>query len=94
MSYPAISTGTVLHDASGAAWTVGPITVKVSTDGTTWVKAVDKNNGDWFASGLSGLSAGTTGAVYVKIFVNGEQKTIDGTSAGGPNGYAVFTVTP
>jgi hypothetical protein len=94
MSFPAVSAGTVLHDASGSAWTVDPIAVSVSTDGSTWVKATDKKEGSWTASGLSGLSAGETGTIFVKVIVNGEKKTIDGTSTGGANGYAVFTVTP
>ncbi len=94
MSFPAVSKGTVLHDASGAAWTVDPIAVSVSTDGTTWVKATDREKGNWTVSGLSGLSSGQTGTIFVKVIVNGEKKTIDGTSTGGANGYAAFTVTP
>jgi hypothetical protein len=94
MSYPAVFEGTVLHDASGAEWTVNPIAVSVSTDGTTWVDAVDGGAGNWTVSGLSGLSSGQTGTIFVKIIINSEQKTTDGAAVNGVNGYAPFTVTP
>jgi hypothetical protein len=94
MSFPAVSKGTVLHNAAGTAWKVNPIAVSVSTNGTTWVKATDRGKGNWTVSGLSDLSSGITSTIFVKVIINGEKKTIDGTSAGGTNGYAAFTVTP
>lgn len=94
MSYPAISAGTVLYDESGTQWTVNPIDVSVSTDETNWIPATDYTGGHWSVSGLSGLSAGVTGTIYVKITINGEQKTTDGSAVSGANGYAAFTVTP
>jgi len=94
MNYPAISTGTVLHDESGTQWTVNPIEVSVSTDETNWIPATDYTGGHWSVSGLSGLTAGTTGTIYVKITINGEQKTTDGSAVSVTNGYAAFTVTP
>jgi hypothetical protein len=94
MSFPAVSKGTVLHDASGAAWKVKTIAVSVSTDGKTWINATDNKKGSWTVSGLSGLSSGNTSTIFVKVIINGERKTIDGTSTGGANGYAAFTVTP
>ena len=94
MNFPAVSVGTVLHDAAGAAWTADPVTVSVSTDGTAWVKATDGGSGNWAASGLSGLSSGQTGTIYVKVTVNGERKTTDGAAPSDINGYATFTVTP
>jgi len=94
MSYPAISAGTVLHDESGATWTVNPIEVAVSTDETNWIPATDYTGGHWSVSGLSGLTADVTGTIYIKITINGEQKTTDGSAVSGANGYAAFTVTP
>ncbi len=94
MSFPAVSAGTTLHDESGTAWTVNPITVSVSTDNATWVDATDATGGHWTVSGLSGLTAGQAGAIYVKLTINGEQKTTDGQAPSGVNGYATFTVTP
>lgn len=94
MSYPAVSEGATLHDATGTAWTVSPITVSVSTDKITWVSATDNTGGHWTVSGLTGLSSGQTGTIYVKLTVNGEQKTTDGNALSDTNGYASFTVTP
>jgi len=94
MSYPAVSAGTTLHDASSVAWTVNPITVSVSTDNTTWVDATDATGGHWTVSGLTGLTAGQTSTIYVTLTVNGEQKTTNGNAVSGANGYASFTVTP
>jgi hypothetical protein len=67
------------------------MTVEASTDGgATWVPAVDVTKGHW---GI-GLSSFTTGTVYVKMNVNGEDKTTDGNAVSGANGYATFIVTP
>lgn len=91
MSFPAVSDGTELHDEFGAAWTVNPIVVSVSTDGSTWTTATDNTGGHWSVTGLT-----HTGTVYVMITVNAEQKTTDGNtpSGTGVNDYATFTVTP
>ena len=94
MSYPAVSVGTVLHDAANTAWTVDSMSVSASTDGTTWVAATDKGGGHWFVSGLTGLTVGQAGTVFVKVTVKGEQKTTNGNAVSGPNGYASFTVKP
>jgi hypothetical protein len=94
MAYPAVSGGMTLHDETGAAWTVNPITVSASTDGSTWTAATDNTGGHWSVSGLSGLSSGVTGTIYVKLNINGEDKTTNGNAVSGANGYASFTVTP
>jgi hypothetical protein len=97
MSFPAISTlsTTTLHNESGTPWTVNSVTVQASTDGSTWsADAAETSTGHWSLSGLSGLVSGQTGTLYIKLNVNGEDKTTDGNAASGSNGYAVFTVTP
>jgi hypothetical protein len=93
MNHPAVSTGTVLHDASNTAWTVDPIVVSASTDKMIWVDAVDNDGGHWTA-GLPGLSTGVMDTIYVRVTVNGEQKTTDGMAPSKSNGYGSFTVTP
>jgi hypothetical protein len=94
MSFPAVFTGSTLHDASNAAWTVSSIAVSVSTDAATWIDATEGSGGHWTVSGLTGLTAGQPGTIYVRLTVNGEQKTTDGLAPAGPNGYASFAVTP
>jgi phosphopentomutase len=97
MSFPALSTltTTTLHDQNGALVTVNSVSVLASTDGSTWSSpAAETATGHWSLSGLSGLVSGQTGTIYIKLNVNGEDKTTDGNAASGANGYAVFTVTP
>jgi hypothetical protein len=94
LTFPAVKTGDTLNDQTGTPWTVSTILVEVSTDNATWVTATETGNGHWSAAGLTGLTAGTAGALYVRLTVNGEQKTTDGNALGATNGYQTFTVTP
>jgi hypothetical protein len=94
MSYPAVSVGTTLHDQNGAEVPVTAMTVEASTDGSTWIAGTDNSGGHWSISGLTGLTDGEAGTIYIRIIVNTEQKTTDGNTASGANGYATFTVTP
>jgi hypothetical protein len=91
MSYPAVSVGTVL-----TGLTVTTMVLEASTDGgTTWTAATaDAGTGHWSFAGLTGLSAGVSGTVYVRLNINGEQKSTDGNAAAGATGYATFTVVP
>jgi len=86
-----LDSGDMIADLS-----VASMSVEVSNDGgSTWIAATDSsNNGHWSATGITGLTNGTAGTLYVKVTVNGEQKTTDGLAAGGLNDYASFTVTP
>jgi len=97
MSFPAVTDGTVLQDEDAADWTASPVLLEASTDGTTWVTmTAGTNTGEWTAAGLTGLTDGTEGTIYVKLTINGTQYTTDGeTAAGdGTNDYATFTLTP
>ncbi|GAM09727.1 hypothetical protein OR1_02007 [Geobacter sp. OR-1] len=87
--YPAISSGSTLHDAMNASWTANPVTVALSTDATNWVTATDDGSGHWSNTNVT-LTAG--GKLYVRLSVNGEQKTVDGLAVAGTNGYATFSI--
>ena len=91
MSYPAVSLGTVLSAPTG---TVTSMTIQASTDNATWLTALDNTKGHWSVSGLTGLVSGTTGTIYIKLNVNGEDKTTDGNAVSGTNAYSSFTVMP
>lgn len=93
-SFPAVTVGSQLKDETGTAWTVNTISVQVSTDANTWVNATDSGSGHWSAAGLTGLSAGVSGKIYVKVTVNGVQKTTDGSAVAAANGYQTFIVIP
>ena len=94
MSYPAVSVGTVLKDENGNDWTVDSMSVEVSTDRTNWIAATDNGGGHWSAAGITGLTDGSRGTLYVRLTVNDEQKTDDGNAPDGVADNAAFEVTP
>jgi len=95
MSYPAVNTATVLNSGDATyELTVASITVEVSTDASSWSTATETANGHYAVTGLTGLTDGVQADIYVRLTVNGEQKTTDAASSAGANGYATFTVTP
>jgi hypothetical protein len=83
--YTAVSIGTSL-----TALTVTTMSVEVSSDKTTWTALTDDGNGHWSKTGLAMLSTGTH--LYVRLTINGEQKTTDGAVVGASNTYGDFTV--
>lgn len=94
MDFKAVSAGSVL--SSG---TITYMIVTASTDSTfpatpgVTVTGTDKGTGHWELPGLSSLSSSGIYPVYVKLEVNGEDKTTNGSAASGINSYATFTVT-
>jgi hypothetical protein len=97
MSHPAVSVGTVLNAGHMTyELSVTTMTVEVSTDGSTWIAATDNGAGHWSATGITGLTDDAQGTVYVRLTVNGEQKTTTGTAPSGSvtNDYGMFLVTP
>jgi len=92
MSFPALYETMTLN----SSFTVNTVTVQFSTDTTTWDDAsYDGNAGFWSLSGITGLTDGAEDQkVYVKLTVNGEQKTTNGLTLDATNGYQTFNVTP
>jgi hypothetical protein len=90
--FPPLSLGTAL-----TGMTVNSVTLEASTDKTTWVPATAGSvTGHWTFAGLTGLSAGTSGKIYVRLTVNSELKTTNGLAlaSDGSNGYQTFNVAP
>jgi hypothetical protein len=97
MSFPAVSVGAVLNQGDPTyELTVSTMTVEVSTDSafSTPIVATDNGSGHWSATGISGLTDDQQGTLYVRLTVNGEQKTTTGSAPSGTNAYATFLVTP
>ncbi len=93
MNFKAVSAGSILSEPTG---TVTSMVVSAATD-TSFASpgtSFDNGNGHWVVSGLSGLSSGVTSTIYVKLQVNGQDKTTNGSAASGSNAYAAFAVTP
>jgi hypothetical protein len=92
MDFTSVSVGSVLSNPTGS---VTSMTVQVSLDGgSTWVAGADDANGHWSISGLMGLVSGQTTTIYVKVTVNGQDKTTNGAAPSSTNAYATFLVTP
>jgi hypothetical protein len=95
MDMPPLVVGGSLHDEMNAPWTVNTIAVSASTDnGATWVPGTHIGGAHWEFPNLGGLPSGTAGHIWVRLFVNGEQKTVGGGTPSGSNEYADFSVTP
>jgi len=88
--FPAVSVGSTLHDQMNADVPVSSMAVEVSTDKTAWTPLSDDGSGHWSKSGLAMLSAGSH--LYVRLTVNGEQKTTDGAAVGAGNAFGDFTI--
>jgi len=77
--------------------------LRFSSDANDWTFDYGKRGqpGYWVASGIPGLTDGSQGTLYVKLKVEGEQKTTDGFKTNGlpasddaNNHFAKFNVTP
>jgi len=94
MSFPALVDTLVLNATTMYELTATTLIVEISTDLSSWCTATDDGNGYWSCSGLSGLTNGVEGHIYVRLSVSGEQKSTNGMAADSSNDYATFTVTP
>lgn len=97
MSMPELDVaGMTLNAGTASELIVTTVLVEASLDGATWITlAAGANPGHYTVTNF-GLTAGTTTDVFVRLIVNGEQKTTDGAAPAGDgtNDYATFTVTP
>ncbi|MCP5207137.1 MAG: hypothetical protein H7A01_08060 [Hahellaceae bacterium] len=91
--YPAVATGSSLKKGDMTV-SVDEVLVEVSIDGNTFTTASELGGGHFRVDALMGLVTGTETEVYVRLTVNGEQKTSDGMMLGDANGLATFFVTP
>ncbi len=106
MHYPAVSAGTTLNSGDlNHELSIVTMSVEVSTDAINWVTATDHDghghSGQWVADNISGLTDGSEAVLYVRLIVEGEQKTTDGATPNAlpatddaNNHYAKFIVTP
>lgn len=89
-SFPAVYNGKVLKNDSNADWTVSGMTLEVSSDKTNWTPLVDTaGDGHWT---VSGITPDMNGKIYVRLTVNGLQKTTDSAAVGAANGYQTITI--
>lgn len=94
MSFPAVVSGTTYNSGTAYALTTTTITVEASTDASNWSTMTSSGSGVWSITGLSGLTDGTSGKIYVRVTIDNTQLSTDGNAASGSTGYATFSVTP
>lgn len=99
MSFPKVYSGLVLSPGTASELTVNTLSVQASTDGTTWLPMTEDtvNKGHFRVTGLTGLSTGVAGTIYVKLTINGNDYVDNATgdaAAAGAHTYATFNVTP
>jgi hypothetical protein len=95
-TFPQLQVGTMLRDPAGTPWAVTSVSLEASTDNTFATGVVTGVNGSgahWSFPGLTGLTSGAAGHVYVRLVVNGEEKTVDGLADSGTNGFGDFALT-
>jgi hypothetical protein len=91
MSFPAVVNGNTLASGMmGTPLVISSIAVNVSVNGGGSVSATDNLNGTWTIADLA-LNSGVENEIQIKLTVNGEIKTSDGTAEGV---NAAFTITP
>jgi hypothetical protein len=94
MTFKPVTLGSTLAGPTG---TITSVALTVSTDAafTTPIAATDDGHGHWSATlPTAGLTAGAQATVYLKLRVNGEDKTKDGLAPSATNGSVAFKVTP
>ena len=93
MNFKPASAGLVLSSPTG---TITAMSVQAAMDSAfiSPLTATDNGNGHWSIPGLTGLVSTQTTTVYVKMSVNGQDKTTNGAAASGSNAYTSFVVTP
>lgn len=90
-NFPAVYNGKMLKDDTSSDWTISAMAVEVSSNKTDWTALTDSGSGHWT---VSGITPDISNKIYVKVIVNGEQKTTDGKvlAADGLNGFQTFTI--
>ncbi len=91
-SFPPVTTGASFNMNS---FTVSSIAVEFSVDGNSWSAMSDMDGGYWRIDDVAGLVDGAENTFHVRLTINGEQKTSNGSvpALDGSNDYAIFTTT-
>jgi hypothetical protein len=94
MDFKPIYVGSILAAPTGAVTSV-TLTASADTAFTTPLPAIHSANGHWSVDISSlGLAAGTQATIYLKLQVNGEEKTTDGLVVSATNASVPFKATP
>lgn len=91
--YPPVATnGSLLKGSMPVA--LASVAVELSLDGMTWMLAEELGSGHYRVSDINGLQVGIESELQVRLSVNAEQKTTDGSLLSDANGAAIFFIKP
>lgn len=95
MAMPPVVVGMSMMNmgATSVQMMVNSMALSASLDGTTWEDMTCDANARC-AIHIHELVAGTASTIYVKMKINGNDYTTDGSAVSATNAYATFTVTP
>ncbi len=95
MNYPAMQEGLILNPGTSHGLTVASVSVEISSDGGGhWITASNIGSGLWQAQGITGMAAGERHELYIRLSINGEQKTTNGLAPSADNSHAILALTP
>ena len=96
MSFSQVYSGATLTTELDNPWTITTVSVEATTDLVSWQSGTNTGtSGHWTLPISPNLSNGGTGTVYVRLIVDGAQKSTDGKLVSAPtdsNGYQTFFV--
>ncbi len=95
MSFPALYQNQTYNVGELYSLMANLILMELSTDGSTWSAMTDEGDGYWNIASVTGLTDGQENNFYLRLTVNGEQKTTNGMlpAGDGTNDYSTFTFT-
>jgi hypothetical protein len=98
MTFSSIYTGATLTDETDTPRTITVNAVEATTDPTnvlSWATGTNIGGGHWTVPINPPLASMATGTIYIRLTVDGKQKSTDGlaTSPTSTNGYATIVVT-
>jgi len=99
MTFSSVFSGSTLTNEANIPRTIGTVVVEATTnpaDDTSWEAGTHVTGGHWTVPINPSLASMATGTVYVRLFVDGVQKSTDGnivSSSTSTNGYATISVT-
>ena len=97
MTFSQVYSGATFTDETNSALPITNVLVDASTDLASWQSGTNGGNGGHWTLPIfpTPLSSGGTGTVYVRLFVDGKQKSTNSALVSVPtdsNGYQTFSV--
>jgi len=99
MTFSSVFSGATLTNEANTPRTISTVVVEATTDPanvSSWATGTNTGGGHWTVPITPALASMATGTVYVRLFVDGVQKSTNGMVVSSPtstNGYVTIVVT-